>query len=190
MNPGARRTCLLAFASLALAARAAAPSRWVVLLRWQAVDGAAGPPGDRQWRAGPSGAPPDWPALQVDDGQEARWSEVGWEAVQALDWIWTAQGAGLQGGTRWRERHTRLVLTPRGRGRQVELGWAVDRPSGEGEAATRQSLGGRLTLAPGQWVTLAEARAAGPSATPGTGWSVGTRPAARGWRLQARVERP
>lgn len=190
MSPVARRSCLWALAGTALAARAAAPSRWVVWLRWQAVDGSTDRPGERQWRAGPSDVPPDWPALQVDDGQEARWSEVGWDAVQALDWIWTAQGAGLQGGTRWRERQTRLVLTPRGRGRQVELSWAVERPSGEGEAATRQSLGGRLTLAPGQWVTLAEARTAGPSATPGTGWSVGTRPAKPGWRLQARVERP
>lgn len=188
----------LAWLAAGAVANAAPAADLVVALRWQATADATPADGARVLRAGPvDDDPPALPAQRVRAGERAAWDEVRWQPRQQLDWVWTAQGAGLQGGTRWVAQATRLSVQPRwaGGNAAVDLAWQLEQPRAPGTEAPADTvlLRGRASLPLGRWVTLAEAAPGAFGAPAAAGErSVSSRSAAprTGWRLQARVERP
>lgn len=195
-----RPLALTVLALVAPLAAAAPATDLVVALRWQVTGDEPPADGSRVLRAGPpADEPPALPAQRVRVGERAVWEDLRWQARQQLDWVWTAQGQGLQGGTRWAPLPTRLAVQPRwtGGAAPVDLAWQLERPAppaADGTPAAQALLQGRASLPLGRWVTLAEAAPAAPESPAAADRTASTRGgagAARGgWRLQARIERP
>lgn len=220
----ARRVGGLLLGGLSLAAGAAGPppaapqASLVVDLRWQAAEPdhpseAAGReavtvstrPAEtstmattlRSGAPGTDETPPALPRLVLRSGETARVRLTRWREVGGPEWIWTAQGQGLVGGSRWQAQDLTLSITPRWRGGSapVALQWALDTPlpaaAGEGAAPpSALALSGLRELPLERWVLLAETGPAAPAEAPSStrtasrsGSEVGT------WRLEARVQR-
>ena len=112
--------------------------------------------------------------VMVRNGEQARVQLTRQQPRQALDWVWTAAGQGLVGGTRFDVECTSLVVQPAWAGRQaaVDLRWRLGLPNtrpgttapSSGVAAVdHAAFEGRLDLPMGRWTELARLRPAAAS---------------------------
>lgn len=107
---------------------------------------------------------PNLPTLRVRNGESVRVALGQWLRRQQVDWVWTPQGGGLQGGTRFDLAQSTLQVQPRWPGGQapVDLSWSLnlpqvpeaDVPPGHWQAE------GRLSVPLDTWVRLATLRSA------------------------------
>lgn len=132
------------------------------------------------WQAGPADeALPALPVLRVRSGASTSLDLGRWQRREAVDWVWTPQGAGVTGGARYEALRTRLQLQPvwSGGPAPVDLQWALSLPgrTADGPPETLD-LQGRLDVALDEWTELAR-------------WPDPADPRAPGWRLDLRVSR-
>ena len=170
------------------------PATLVVTLRWR---NEAGPPatGDGpRWSTQASDAAPDpadagrnwrttsaltataaWPQWRVRSGEWVRMATTRERSRETFEWIWTAQGQGLVGSTRWQADLATLALQPSwpGGARPVDLRWRLQGPPDHRAAyppADTLAMEGRVDVALGDWTELArwpaDAAASATSAAP------------------------
>jgi len=113
--------------------------------------------------------------LRVRNGEAVRAEVSQWQRREQVDWVWTPQGSGLQGGARFELAHTRLQLQPAWPGGQaaVDLRWAITLPQATAPDAPPEAWqsASRLSLPLGAWTRLAALTPAtsGAQAAAGTG---------------------
>ena len=97
--------------------------------------------------------------VQARNGEEARVGLTTTREDTTLDWVWTAQGQGLQTRTRWRPAQQSLWVRPEwpGGNASVRLAYRIDaaRPDPAALASQHQVLlEGQLSLPWDKWVEI------------------------------------